>query len=98
MTRENSPQRWGNLKKWLKEHEVSQVWLAEYFHISQPAISKMLSGETMPKDRYNQLVLLGIPPDLLPIPHDKTKGRKRMEPKWPNVIQPTPQASHVQTG
>ena len=55
----------------------------------------LIARETIPVERYNQLRALGFPEDILPIPLDIPRGPRPKEPRFPGLMEPHQEASHV---
>lgn len=65
------------LTLWLEERKISLQVLADAMGVSRPFVSVMLRRDTIPAKRHRQLVLLGLPADLLPQVFDGPTGRPR---------------------
>ena len=65
------------LCQWLRDKGIRLYEVAELLDVSKSSISRALKGATIPCRRHAQLVALGIPKDLLPMPLDITPGPKK---------------------
>lgn len=79
------------LELWMEERKLTAQTLATAMGVSRQFVSKMLDRETIPAKRYRQLLLYGIPKELLPPPFDGTFGR----PRKILSIQPEAMAAHA---
>ena len=79
--------RVASLKAWMDEHNVTIRYVAEQLGVSMTLTRRYLVlCETIPTRWHRQLVLLGIPPELLPRAEDKKRGPSRKIP----VLNPHP--------
>ena len=79
--------RVASLKAWMDEHNVTIRYVAEQLGVSMTLTRRYLVlCETIPTHWHRQLVLLGIPPELLPRAEDKKRGPSRKIP----VLNPHP--------
>lgn len=72
--------RYELLKQWMKERNVSFVWLAAQLGIKETPLRRMLMQDRIPTKRHAQLVRIGIPEDMLPPGIDLTSRRPVMIP------------------
>lgn len=72
--------RYELLKQWMKERNVSFVWLAAQLGIKETPLRRMLMQDRIPTKRHAQLVHIGIPEDMLPPGIDLTSRRPVMVP------------------
>lgn len=64
------------LTLWLREHGYSLAWIARRWNVQKSYPGKCLMAETepLPEYRHKDLINLGVPPKLLPVP--RTRPRK----------------------
>lgn len=60
---------------WLRRSGLQYREIAERTGVKTAAVSKWFDGDTIPPYRHQQLVDLGIPADLLPLPVYKAGGQ-----------------------
>lgn len=70
-----------NIKKWLKENNLSQIWLAEQIKVSTSMLSQMLNGERKLQTKHLLSIskVTGMTPNRLA--EDETK-KVSNEPKY----------------
>lgn len=69
------------LKMWMYRHNVTIRYVAEQLGVSETLARKYLVlSETVPTHWHNQLVQLGVPPEMLPRAEDKKRGPARKIP------------------
>lgn len=71
--------------EWMNEHRITYVAIGEQLGISATAVSRMLYSETMPVKRHQQMLALGFPDDMLPVPFDRPRGRPKNVPIFPGL-------------
>lgn len=59
---------------WLRRAGIQYKDIAEQTGVKTAAVSKWFDGDTIPPYRHQQLVDMGIPADLLPLPVYKAGG------------------------
>lgn len=74
------------LQVWLKRQGLNGADLARKMETSEQNVGRMLKAETIPPWRYDQLVKLGIPDELLPRPVHKISGPRKKR-TTPTVLQ-----------
>lgn len=74
------------LELWLKRQGLTKADLARKMETSLQNVCKIMKAETIPPWRYDQLVKLGIPDDLLPRPVHKISGPRKKR-TTPTVLQ-----------
>ena len=83
-------------REWMQEHNITFPALATQLGLKSDTGPRMLiARETIPVERYNQLRALGFPEELLPIPLDIPRGPRPKEPRFPGLMEPHQEASHV---
>lgn len=75
----NGYDRQAALNAWLQLNGLSKASLARRLGVHPSMISRIISGQRAPAERIRQLVDLGIPPQLLPEPSSRGRGRPRHE-------------------
>lgn len=74
-------------REWMQEHDITFPALAAQLGMKSDAGPRMLiTRETIPVKRYNQLRALGFPEDILPIPLDLPRGPRPKEPRFPGLM------------
>ena len=80
---ENQLQRRLRLRKWMEKERLSFAIIGAVLRCSDATAWRYLTSETIPTHRFAQLVSLGFPSEILPIPYDIPRGRpKRTAPDW----------------
>ena len=83
-------------REWMQERYITFPALAKQLGMKSEAGPRMLiARETIPVERYNQLRAPGFPEDILPIPLDIPRGPRPKEPRFPGLMEPHQEASHV---
>ena len=65
------------LQLWMEERKLTYQTLADAAGVSRQFMAAMLARDTMPDKRHRQLLLYGVPADLLPQPFTGAFGRPR---------------------
>ena len=69
------------LRTWMDERDMTIRYVAEQLGVSMTLARRYLMlWETVPTHWHRQLVLLGIPPELLPRAENKKRGPSRKIP------------------
>lgn len=76
----SNEERRAALELWLEERRISRQRLADALGVSGSFVRVMLQRDTIPAKRHRQLVLLGIPEELLPPVFEGKPGRPRSFP------------------
>ena len=92
MTTDLCSERYKRLLSWMNGYDISFSAIAEQLGISVSGARFTCKGETCPIAHHRKLLALGFPPELLPFPLNKPRGRQRKIPKFPTL------SSEQQTG
>ncbi|WP_288229139.1 XRE family transcriptional regulator [uncultured Desulfovibrio sp.] len=77
---QNRPQQ---LRAWMKDKKVTDVFVAQFMDVSPQAVNKMLKRPTIRTDRHKVFVELGFPVELLPRPENLKPGPRPKIPELP---------------
>lgn len=69
----SNEERRADLKLWMEERHISNQALADVLGVSRPFVCKMLSRDTIPAKRHKQMLMLGFPEELLPVPYQEPR-------------------------
>lgn len=73
------------LYNWMFEHRISYPAQAKALGIFESEVCRLCNSETVPVERHQRFLALGIPEELLPIGRDRPKGRPRTVPFFPGL-------------
>lgn len=76
-------ERFGKLRQWMWERDITHKSIAERIGMAESTVATMLKSPHIPTKRHAQLIQLGIPPEVLPVPLDKRNGRPPKTPRFP---------------
>lgn len=62
---------------WLKRNGMAKAEIARALEVGESSVARWLKADRVPTRRYEQLLRLGIPAELLPEPVDITPGPKK---------------------
>jgi hypothetical protein len=74
------------LRDWMSEHFITYGAIAKHLGITVTGARWLVSRETIPVERYHQLIELGFPEALLPQPLDIPPGPRPKEPRFPGLM------------
>ena len=73
-----------SIRVWKTVNEVTYVAIGQALGgITGKAVQKLLEGERIPTERFNEFVAFGIPENLLPPAIDVPRGRPKRVPDTP---------------
>lgn len=72
------------LRQWMDKENISFAIIGAVLGCSDATAWRYLTSELIPTHRFFQLVRLGFPEELLPIPYDLPRGRPKRAaiPDW----------------
>ena len=82
----SNEERQAALMLWLEENGVTLQAIAEAMGVSRAFVSVMLRRETVPAKRRRQLIVLGLPEELLPPAFEGSMGRPRAPRFLPGLV------------
>ena len=82
-----SKKRISAMKQWLEAHNITYRAVGDKLGVTVGGAYALLTRDTIPTDRYAQLVDLGFPKDILPEPMDLSPGPKPKVPHFPGMAQ-----------
>lgn len=72
------------LREWMRERDITNRAVAEKIGVALSSVHRFLNSEDIPTRHHAELLRLGFPVDLLPMPLDRKPGRKKLEARFPD--------------
>ena len=73
------------LRMWMRQHGISIAALSRQARVTYATARNWIDRETIPTNRHEQLLGLGFPKELLPLPMDLATGRPPLAPDFPGL-------------